>query len=150
MESALLTALAQHPRGLTKAQVLVHTGYASSGPVSKTFAAMARNGWTSNDGHFLQIAPTGLEALGPFTPLPLGAALREHVLAGSSTMEAAILRVLFGAYPNSTTKGEILAQTGYKSSGPVSKAFARLVRLGYAKPTGTSRLKAAEEFFEGR
>lgn len=148
MENVMLTALAQHPRGLTKAQVLVHSGYASSGPVSKAFAALARNGWTSHEGSSLRITAAGLDALGPFTPLPVGAALREHVLGETSTMVGAILRVLFEVYPESITKGEILSRTGYRSSGPVSKAFARLVRLAYAKATGPSRLRAADEFFE--
>ena len=38
-------------------------------------------------------------------------------------------------------------RTGYKSSGPVSSAFAHLVALDYAKQAGRGHLVAAGEFF---
>lgn len=149
MPRAMLTALAQHPDGLTKGQLLVHTGYRSSGPVSACFAELARNGWTQAVAGRLQITEHGLQALGPFEPLPTGEALREQLLTGPkcSTMEKAMLRVLFQAYPEGIAKGAILESTGYASSGPVSAAFARLVALGYAKQVGRGQLRAADELF---
>ncbi len=150
MPRAMLTALAQHPDGLAKRQMLIHTGYRSSGPVSTCFAELAREGWVESSGSLLRITSAGLAALGPFDPLPTGAALREHLLAGDkcSTMEKAILRVLFDAYPAAATKGRILEASGYKSSGPVSSAFARLVALGYAVQSGRSELRASEDLFQ--
>jgi hypothetical protein len=149
MHRAMLIALAQHPDGLTKRQILVHTGYASSGPVSKAFAELAREAYVDADGTRLRITANGLSALGPFEPLPLGDDLREWLLSGDklSTMEKALLSRICEAYPNPIRKGQILEQAGYASSGPVSAAFAKLVAYNYAVPHGASTLKAAEELF---
>lgn len=151
MSRAFLAVLAQHPDGLTKRQILTHTDYASSGPVSTLFAAMVRDGWVDEPASSsLRITPAGLTALGPFEPLPKGAELRELRLSSPklSPMEKAILGCLFGNYPNGITKREILGATGYKSSGPVSTTFAKFVRLGWAQQHGRSALKAADVFFE--
>ncbi len=149
MPRAMLTALAQHSDGLTKGQILVHTGYRSSGPVSACFAELVRNGWVVAQRDRLVITDTGLAALGHYEPLPTGAALRQHLLNGDkcSTMEKAMLKVLFEEWPQAIAKGRILERTGYASSGPVSAAFARLVALGYAKQAGRGELMAAEELF---
>lgn len=150
MPRAMLTALAQHPDGLTKGQVLVHTGYRSSGPVSACFAELARAGWMESvNGGKVRITSGGIAALGHYDPLPTGAALREHLLNGNklSGMEKAMLRVLFDTYPEPIAKGTILERTGYASSGPTSAAFARLVALGYAEQRERGHLRAADEFF---
>jgi hypothetical protein len=149
MHRAMLIALAQHPEGLTKKQILVHTGYASSGPVSTAFADLARDGHVAAEGNRLQVTRAGLAALGPFDPLPLGDELREWLLSGDklSTMEKALLRSVCDAYPNAISKGDVLAKANYASSGPVSSAFAKLVAYNYVIPQGPSMLKAAEELF---
>ena len=150
MPRAMLTALAQHPEGLTKGQILVHTGYRSSGPVSSCFADLLRAGWAQSVASArLQITEHGLNALGPYTPLPTGEALRDFLLSGTkvTTMEKAMLRVLFEEYPQPIAKGQILERTNYASSGPVSSAFARLVALGYAVPAERGALRASEELF---
>lgn len=149
MHRAMLTSLAQHPDGLTKRQILIHTGYAASGPVSTAFADLTRSGYVEGAGNRLAITDAGLRALGPFEPLPVGDALREWLLTGSklSTMEKALLRVICRAYPNAIQKGKVLEQAEYAASGPVSSAFAKLVAYGYALPQGSAMLKAAEELF---
>jgi hypothetical protein len=149
MHRAMLIALAQHPEGLTKKQILVHTGYASSGPVSTAFADLARDGFVAAEGNRLQVTRAGLAALGPFDPLPLGDELREWLLSGDklSTMEKALLSWVCDAYPNAISKGDVLAKANYASSGPVSSAFAKLVAYNYVIPQGPSMLKAAEELF---
>lgn len=149
MPRAMLTALAQHPRGLTKGQILVHTGYRSSGPVSKCFADLARNGWMEMRGSTVFVTADGLAALGSYEPLPVGADLRDSLLNGTqcSPMERAMLKAIFDAYPAAIAKGAILTVTGYASSGPVSKAFARLAALGYANKVGRGELKASDDLF---
>jgi hypothetical protein len=146
----MLTALAQHPDGLTKKQILVHTGYASSGPVSTAFADLSRLALVDVvDGSRLGITAAGLAALGSFEPLPLGDALRQWLLTGDklSTMEKALLARICEAYPAAIRKRDVLEQAGYASSGPVSSAFAKLVAYNYAVPQGASMLMAAEELF---
>jgi hypothetical protein len=149
MPRAILTALAQHPHGLTKGQILVHTTYRSSGPVSKCFAELARNGWTETTLGKVCITDIGLAALGSYEPLPMGDALRDHLLNGSklSPMEKKMLRATFDAYPSAIGKGRILEQTGYASSGPVSKAFARLTAMGYVTKDGRGALRASDDLF---
>jgi hypothetical protein len=148
MHRAMLIALAQHPAGLTKKQIHVHTGYASSGSTSAAFAELVREGWVDANGP-LTITHAGLQVLGPFEPLPLGDDLREWLLAGDklSTMEKSLLERICAAYPNAIAKGSVLEKTGYASSGSTSAAFAKLVAYHYAIPQGSSMLKAAEELF---
>jgi len=150
MPRAILTALAQHQRkGLSKGQILVHTGYRSSGPVSKCFAEILRQNWVNTGaGGLLHITEHGLAALGAYDRLPEGAELREHILKHRcSTMESAMMKALFEAYPKALAKGEILRITGYASSGPVSKAFAKLVALGYADKWAQGHLRASGDLF---
>lgn len=149
MHRAMLTALAQHPDGLTKKKILIHTGYASSGPVSTAFADLSREGWATTEGSTLRITPAGISALGEFEPLPVGDDLRFWLLTSEklSGMEKALLKVICEAHPHAIRKGDVLQQTGYASSGPVSTAFGKLVGLGYVVSQGPSVLKAADELF---
>lgn len=134
---------------LQKRQVLILTGYRSSGPVSTMFAALGRAGYVHAEDNLLEITQYGLNALGDdWTPLPQGKALRDHLIKTSSQMESKILQVLFDVFPETVAKGRILELTGYKSSGPVSSTFSKLVILGYAMKHGGSLLSAAPELFE--
>jgi len=146
MQRAFLIALAQHPHGLQKGQILTHAGYASSGATSRAFADLVRNDWMRAEGPVQHITSDGIVALGQFDPLPLGEDLQRHVLSRESPMEAAILRVLFAEHPAAIAKGKILEVADYKSSGATSRAFARLVRMGYAV-NERGALVAAPEFF---
>jgi hypothetical protein len=149
MHRAMLIALAQHPDGLTKKQIHVHTGYASSGSTSAAFADLAREQWVTTDGNRLTLTPTGGQVLGDFDPLPVGDALRQWLLSGDklSTMEKALLARIAHAYPEAIQKHRVLDGAQYASSGSTSAAFAKLVAYGYAIPQGHSMLKAAEELF---
>ena len=145
----MLIALAQHPDGLTKKQIHVHTGYASSGSTSAAFADLVREQWVTTDGNRLALTPKGGNVLGSWDPLPVGDALREWLLSGDklSTMEKALLRHIAAVYPDAISKGQVLEQADYASSGSTSAAFAKLVAYNYAIPQGSSMLKAAEELF---
>jgi hypothetical protein len=149
MHRAILTALAQHPRGLTKRQILVHTGYRESGSTSAVFTDLSRAHYVQGDRSQLAITEAGLQALGPFDPLPLGDELRAWLLTGDklTTMEKALLTAICGAYPEPIRKGEVLEQAGYADSGSTSAAFTKLVTYNYAVPQGPSMLKAADELF---
>lgn len=150
MPRALLTALAQHPNGLTKGQVLTHAGYSSSGSTSTCFAEFVANGWIWSPGpNMVAITEAGRGALGDFDPLPVGAELRRYLLNGSkcSTMEKRLLGVLFTHWPDAIGKGDLLKEAEYASSGSTSTAFARLVTLGYAQAHGSGRLRAGPDLF---
>ncbi len=149
MPRAMLTALAQHPAGLTKRQIRVHTGYADSGPVSKTFAWLLAEGYVAQLGPVLQITPAGVAVLGTYDPLPIGDDLRAWLLEGPklTPMEKRLLSVICGAYPHGIRKKDARDAAAYADSGPVSAAFAKLVAYNYAVPEGTGVLKAAPELF---
>ena len=149
MHRAILTALAQHPAGLTKKKILIHTGYASSGPVSAAFAELGRSGFVEARGNELCVTSDGVTALGAFDPLPQGDELREWLLSSGklSQMEAALLRAIAHVYPSAIRKAEVLTATGYASSGPVSAAFAKLTSLNYIESQGPSLVKASAELF---
>lgn len=135
MHRKIMTALAQHPEGLSKQQILLHTGYASSGSTSTAFADLTKAGYMSGEGMSGLFIATdaGIAALGDYDPLPTGDRLREFLLRSDklSTMEKALLGAVTAAYPHAIPKGEVLRKVGYASSGSTSTAFARLVRYTY-------------------
>ena len=147
MARRMLTVLAQHPAGLTKAQILVHADYRSSGPVSSTFAQLVSRNWANMEANKMRITEEGLTVVGDWEPLPTGQALLAFLLDGTklSQMEKALLDCVAKHYPHSITKGAILEATGYASSGPVSSAFAKLVACNFVKSNGPSQLTLSEE-----
>lgn len=147
MEHRMLRCLAQHPDGKTKAELRLHCGYAESGPVSKCFAKLLAEGWAELVGNSFRICAAGRGVLGDFEPLPTGDALFDHLIAGSqlSGMEKKILSAIHDAYPSTISKQH--ARGAYAESGPVSRAFARLIAYGYALPLGAGTLKLAEELY---
>lgn len=149
MHRNMLTALAQHREGLTKAEILIHTGYAASGPVSTAFADLTAAGLVQSNGNGLTINAQGLDRLGDYDPLPLGDALRHQLLTGQklSTMEKKLLKAVCDVYPDAIAKSDILKVAEYASSGPVSSAFGKLVAYKYLIPQGPSLLSAAPQLF---
>lgn len=145
----MLIALAQHPAGLTRKKLRIHSGYADSGPTSKAMAAIIEAGWVALDGEKLVIGSAGLAALGPFDPLPTGAALLKHILDGNRLKPAAkkMLKVICEAFPAPISRTEIRERSGYADSGPTSKALAHLVKLDYVTVYGRD-LRAADELFD--
>jgi hypothetical protein len=151
MQRTFLTVLAQEREPVEKGRLLALAGYRSSGDVSKCFAQLVADGWADSPrSGSLSITHTGLEVLGSYEPLPRGAELRSLRLSDSilEPFERKALAALFEAYPESLAKGRILELTGYKSSGDVSKSFARLVRIGWATKFGHGSLRAADLFFK--
>jgi hypothetical protein len=85
--------------------------------------------------------------LGPFEPLPTGSALLELLLAGEklSKVEKALLRAVVEAGGDAVRKGAAREAAGYADSGPVSTAFARLLRYGYLEARGAGAVRLARE-----
>lgn len=146
LHRALMVPLAQHPHGLSKQQVVLHSGYRASGDISTAFAKMNLFGWTIPVAAGIAITEAGLEALGDWDPLPTGLALLELLLTGDklTRVEKALLAAIAKDRGGEVAKGEIIARTGYKPSGDISTAFARLVRYGYATRSGRGLALAKE------
>lgn len=148
---AFLTALAQHG-ALSKAQLLVHTGYAAAGPISKAFSELAKALWVTIDDRVLTITDRGKSALGEWTPLPVGSELREYLLNGTKlgTAEKRLLGAACVAWPEALKKHELLQRAGYAAAGPVSKAIARLIAMGYMTSPKQTIVRAADLLFDGQ
>lgn len=150
--TGILTALAQHGRR-TRAQTLILAGYQPSGDISTAFAAMLEHGWIQENGGGLEITPAGTQALGPFDPLPSGAALREQLLRDDGKLSSAARKILgaaFLAYENSehpVSRARLHELAGLKPSGDTSTAIARFVRLGWLEQSGREFI-AARTFYE--
>lgn len=140
MERTMLIAVAQHRDGLTKGQVLLIAGYASSGHASKAFASIERQGLVSRNDNRLVITAIGRGVLGPdYKPLPTGKALLKHLIEGNklTEMERAMLQCVASVNPQPIAKGRVLIETGYSSSGHASKAFAKLTRMNWLTKSGS-------------
>jgi hypothetical protein len=150
IQRSMLTALAERPEGLTLKKLRIATGYADSGPTSAAIRALVTNGWAIKERELLIVTNAGLQALGPFTPLPKGDALRAMLLSGSrlNTAEKNMLTVICDAWPQSLTREEIRARAGYSDSGPTSAAMRKLVNLDYVIDEGRAGLLADNALFD--
>lgn len=121
--------------------------FASSGFAFRKFVVC---GFVDDQRDFLIITGAGLRALGSFTPLPKGAALRAQMLNDSrlKKVERELLRVFFDAYPDAVSKEDALARSGYKSSGDTNTAFRKFVVAGWTVAVGRGDFRAADELFE--
>jgi uncharacterized protein len=149
MELAVLTALAQHPNGLTKPKLLLHADYAAGGATSRCFAKLCGDGWATSVNGIMTITKMGEWMLGDFDPLPLGTALRRQVLDGSrlSVMEKKILATICDAFPGPLRRGEAVERSGYAAGGATSRALARIIAMDYVETAGRGEVVAAKELF---
>jgi hypothetical protein len=117
-EKAILIAIAQTPRGATKSQLRVTTGYKQSA-MDSYVSRLIQKGHIirERDGDNFIISPSGLAALGSdYEPLPHGKRLQEYWLKKLPKGEAAILQCAIRYYPRTVTKDYIAQATGYKDS----------------------------------
>lgn len=148
MERIMLTAIAQSDKsGLTKAQVLVVTGYRSSGHVSKAFARLQRGELVETSNGLLRVTANGRRKLGNFKPLPVGKALLTSLLNSDklTEMQLRMLKAIADVNPKSLGKGQCLEICGYSSSGHTSKTFAKLKRWGYIVPVQGGGVRLADD-----
>ena len=126
-QRAVLSVLAQHgPRSTT--QVAVLTGYSSkSGGFRNSLSALRTAGLITGRGD-LEVTSAGLDALGPYQPLPAGRELiqwwkREQL----GKAERNVLDVLVSRWPAAVQVDQIAAETGYSAtSGGFRNALSRL------------------------
>jgi uncharacterized protein len=146
LKRSFLAALAQHRKGLTRAQIHLYSGYRQSGDTSTAVAEMSRLGLVNVDGRVLSITHAGLEALGEYEELPVGRELLNLLLHGDKLPKVArsLLGVVADAYPDALARGEITRRSGYKQSGDTSTALSRLKVYGYLVEVA-GLLKLAEE-----
>jgi hypothetical protein len=115
-ERKILAAIAQYPRGMTREQLSILTGYKRSSRdtyLQKLLAA----GQADRSGDLIRITEAGRATLGTdFEPLPTGHNLRAYWLQRLPEGERKILQVILEAYPQAIAREAIDEQTGYKRS----------------------------------
>lgn len=144
-ERRILTALAQYPDGRTKKQVATLTVYAGNGGgFNNALSALRSKGMIEGSGS-MRILDAGLSALGPYEPLPTGAALLHHWLGQLGKAERAILQALVDA-PRGLDKEALGRATGYEpNGGGFNNALSRLRTLELIE--GRGELTASGELF---
>jgi len=147
-ERRILTALAQYPKGRSKVQVAVLTGYAATGGGFNNYlGALRSRKLIEGDGDRLMISEAGIQALGSWDPLPIGAELIDHWRNRLGKAERLILEALSLAYPNPLSKEEVAAKAGYEASGGgFNNALGRLRTLELVQ--GRGELRASDDFFD--
>ncbi|HEY6030439.1 MAG TPA: hypothetical protein VIU44_07750, partial [Gaiellaceae bacterium] len=147
-ERKVMTALAQYPDGRTKAQVAVRAGYAvNGGGFNNAISALRTKGFLSGSGDNLVATPNGLHALGPYDPLPTGAALVRRWLGQLGKAERAALEALAQAYPGRLAKADVAAAAGYEpNGGGFNNALSRLRTLELMTGRGDD-LAASDNLF---
>lgn len=144
-ERIILTAVAQHPAGVTREQLTVLTGYARSS--RDTYLQRLNQAGLVTNGHGRIVATdTGVAALGDFEPLPTGDALWQHWRRELPEGERRILEILVAVYPKTVDRVALDEATGYARSSRDTY----LQRLGARRLVDTERgsVRASQELFD--
>ncbi len=146
-ERKVLTALAQHPDGLTSDQIAVFTDYASTAR-GEYLAALQRDERIQRVGRMYQITTAGLAWLGPFERLPEGDELRAYWLDKLNERESTVLAAVAGVYPRTLTLAEIRERTSYGQTS-AGEAVAILRRRNLIVKDGRTFTASGTLFNEG-
>lgn len=145
-ERAILTAIAQHPRGVTREQLSILTGYRRSTRDTYVQRLAGRDMVLIQADGTIEVLLAGKRALGPdFQPLPTGAKLRAHWMGRLPEGERRIFEVVIGAYPKAVERDALSQATDYKRS----TRDTYLQRLAARRLVTADRgaVRAAEELF---
>lgn len=149
VEAKFLTALVQRaPRSLTRNQVAIFAGYSvTSRHVDNVLGGLRSKGWIEGGGSAIKMTVAGMEALGPYDPLPTGAALRQFWLGECGAAERAFLAVLIEIYPETINRDSLAERAGYSpTSRHVDNTLARLRSLDLAVG-GRAAIRASDDLF---
>ena len=145
-EHRVLTAIAQHPGGVTREQLAVLTGYKRSS--RDTYVQRLRErGHVEPAGARLVATARGDAALGhDFEPLPTGHDLLKYWLARLPEGERRVLEIVVEAYPKAVDREVISELTGYRRSSRdtyLQRLRARQLVVGI----GRGEVKASADLF---
>jgi uncharacterized protein len=145
-EIKILTAVAQHPGGVTREQLSVLTGYKRSSRDTYLQRLKAAGHVEEASGRIVA-TEGGKEALGDqYQPLPTGDDLLKYWRSRLPLGELKILDVVVAAYPNAIDKEDIDIATGYKRSSR-DTYLQRLRSRRLIVDAGGGQVRAAEELF---
>jgi len=151
VERTFLTVLAQRDgKSTTRNQLAVFAGYSSkSRHVDNTISGLRVKGFVGGSSTALTMTEPGAAALGRFVALPSGADLREYWIANAGgAAEAAMLRVLFEAYPRALSRDELAEASNYSvTSRHVDNTISHLRTLDLVVGS-KAELRASADLFE--
>jgi hypothetical protein len=145
----ILIALAQYPDGMAARKLSLLTGISASGGTWRTYLGELRGaGWVEGGSDHMRITEAGVAALGSYTPLPTGEALREYwrQRLGDSGKRR-IFDVVVEAYPRALSYEEVSQATGIDTAGGTWRTYLGELR-GLELLVGRGDLKASAELFE--
>ncbi len=147
-ERKILTAIAQHERGVTREQLSVLTAYKRSS--RDTYLQRLRaKGLVITEGGTIVATMEGIDALGPdYEPLPTGDALCAHWLGQLPQGERAVLEVVVAGYPDAVARDDISEATGYKRSSR-DTYLQRLKARQLVLKDGSGMVRASHDLFSG-
>lgn len=152
-ERLILTALAQyHPATRTRRQVALITEYASTGGgFNNALSHLRSQGLITGTKDALAITAAGLDTIGnDYAPLPTGQALLERWASRLGKAPRLIMEALATAWPDTMTKDEVAAVTGYEpNGGGFNNALSRLRTLELIERVGSS-IRASEDLLDPR
>lgn len=144
----ILTALAQYREGMAARRLSILTDISSGGGTWRTYMAELRGaGYVEGGNAQMTITDAGIAALGHYSPLPTGEALREYwrQRLGDSGKRK-IFDVVVDAYPRALTYAEVSEATGIATAGGTWRTYVAELR-GLEILEGKGELKAADDLF---
>lgn len=146
-EAAILGVLAHYPAGASRNKVAIIAGYSPSGGGFGNALSALRTKGLLEPGEPLRATAAGLEAAGDAPPPLTGDDLLAYWLRHSALgkAEREILKAAVDALPESLSREDIAARTGYApDGGGFGNALSRLRTLELI--SGSKDIQAAEEF----
>jgi hypothetical protein len=142
----VLTAIAQHPAGVTREQLSVLTGYKRSS--RDTYLQQLRSEtFIEYEGERIVATSPGRDALGDgFTPLPTGDALRKHWISTLPQGERVVLEVVLNGFPGWVEREAISTATGYLRSS--RDTYLQKLAARQLITTDRGRVQASEALFD--
>lgn len=142
-----LTAMAQHPNGVTREQLTVLTGYKRSS--RDTFVQQLRAAGNAEPaaGDRLVATEAGVAAIGSYDPLPTGDALREHWLRELGGGERVVLELVCRSYPEEVQRETISENTIYKRSSR-DTFIQKLMARELLEQSGPGAVRASADLFD--
>jgi len=141
-EALVLSAVIQHPEGITREHITIVTGYKRS--TRDTYISrLADRGYVLANSDGIYRTDDGIRALPDVKPLPKGKKLREHYLKMLPEGESAVLERIMDSWPEWIDREDITNTTGYKRSTRdtyVSRLATRLL-----VETGSRGVRARKE-----
>lgn len=145
--SKMLIALAQRPKGLTRAQLGIRAGLSPRTGTFATYLGKLRSqAWVEDVSDHIRITLAGLEALGSYTPLPEGDALAAYWQRELGGGAARILKAVVDAHPRVLTREEIGAAADLSPATGTFATYLGKLR-GLELITGRGDIRASEELF---